>query len=348
MEDWLSQLEMEWTNEDMILNNNDVYMQFENHEQGMESLNEELALILGDDFPSPLSVETNISSPILPCNIPKVPSNLSISNEPIYHIANNNNNNNNNNNSNDNDNDNNDKNNNIATKLPQEGPNVLDGSNGKDQSKEKDGNNGKRKRKREPSQIHDHIMAERKRRELLGQLFIALSAILPGLKKVDKTSILGEAIKHLQQLKEKVKALEEAVATQNVKSMVIVKRSQLVVDNDDNNDDGNDNDKDKDDSSCTVEDHCRRDGGSGGGYPDIEVKVSNKTLLLTICCENRKGISAKIFGEVERHGIIILNSCIAPFGVSAFNVTIVAQTEKTDEKHVKNLVKGLHSILRTP
>lgn len=37
---------------------------------------------------------------------------------------------------------------------------------------------------RPPSQAQDHIIAERKRREKLSQKFIALSAIVPGLKKV--------------------------------------------------------------------------------------------------------------------------------------------------------------------
>jgi hypothetical protein len=37
---------------------------------------------------------------------------------------------------------------------------------------------------RNPIQARDHVMAERKRREKLSQRFIALSSILPGLKKV--------------------------------------------------------------------------------------------------------------------------------------------------------------------
>lgn len=37
---------------------------------------------------------------------------------------------------------------------------------------------------RNPIQAQDHVMAERKRREKLSQSFIALSAVLPGLKKV--------------------------------------------------------------------------------------------------------------------------------------------------------------------
>lgn len=40
--------------------------------------------------------------------------------------------------------------------------------------------------KHSQSQAHDHIVAERKRREKLSQRFIALSALVPGLKKVPK------------------------------------------------------------------------------------------------------------------------------------------------------------------
>ncbi|KAL0343429.1 UNVERIFIED_CONTAM: hypothetical protein Sangu_1230300 [Sesamum angustifolium] len=43
----------------------------------------------------------------------------------------------------------------------------------------------KRSRIRPPSQTYDHITAERRRREQLSQLFVALSTIVPGLKKVE-------------------------------------------------------------------------------------------------------------------------------------------------------------------
>ncbi|KAK9726327.1 hypothetical protein RND81_05G206300 [Saponaria officinalis] len=201
--------------------------------------------------------------------------------------------------------------------------------------------NDKKKRKREPSQTYDHIMAERKRREFLTQKFIALSAIIPGLKKVDKTTILIGAINYLQQLQQRVKALEEEVASkQNEETMMVIRRSQLVVDNDD------------DDSACTDDESSAFGGGGGGGcsykdnsLPHVEVKVANKSLLLTIHCKNQKGISSKIMGELENHEINVLNTNTIPFGNSAFNITIVAQTEKTEKKHVKKLVKAVLSIL---
>ncbi|KAK7317869.1 hypothetical protein RJT34_02453 [Clitoria ternatea] len=60
------------------------------------------------------------------------------------------------------------------------------------------------------------------------QSFIALSSLAPGLQKTDKASVLGDAIKYLKQLQEKVKAFEEE---QNMKtsleSVVIVKKTHL-------------------------------------------------------------------------------------------------------------------------
>ena len=41
------------------------------------------------------------------------------------------------------------------------------------------------------SQPQDHIIAERKRREKLSQRFIALSALVPGLKKVPNNVVIA-------------------------------------------------------------------------------------------------------------------------------------------------------------
>lgn len=49
----------------------------------------------------------------------------------------------------------------------------------------------KTSRVRPPSQTYDHIIAERKRREQLSQLFVALSTIVPGLKKVQSFSLIS-------------------------------------------------------------------------------------------------------------------------------------------------------------
>ncbi|XP_021754169.1 transcription factor bHLH18-like [Chenopodium quinoa] len=193
------------------------------------------------------------------------------------------------------------------------------------------------KRKRQPSQVQDHIIAERKRRELLSQMFISLSAIVPGLKKIDKISILGEAIKHMKELQEKVKVIENEVAKRTVESVVLVKG---IVD-------------DNVSSSSTMEDYCGHgssddDGGNSNGsetFSEIDVKVLGKTVLLRIYCEKRKEILAKLLAEIDKHHLVITNFSVIPFENLALNITIVAQMEGGFKKNVRDFATTLRNAL---
>ncbi|KAE8655843.1 putative Basic helix-loop-helix DNA-binding superfamily protein [Hibiscus syriacus] len=92
---------------------------------------------------------------------------------------------------------------------------------------------------RTPLHAQDHVIAERKRREKLCQRFISLSALIPGLKKTDKASVLGDAIKYLKQLQEKVKTLEEQAAKKAVESVIFVKKAQIYADDETSSSDEN-------------------------------------------------------------------------------------------------------------
>ncbi|KAK9670361.1 hypothetical protein RND81_13G196300 [Saponaria officinalis] len=176
--------------------------------------------------------------------------------------------------------------------------------------------NGKRKR-RDPEQVNDHILAERKRRQILAQRFIALSALVPGLKKADKTSILEEAIKHVKQMQEQIKLLEEeVVSNQAVRPMTV--SAQLIVDNNESN-----SSIDNNTNTCISGDTF--DGDQYTKLPEIEVKVSHKTVILRIYCVKRKGILGMVYDEVENCHMKILNCNVIAFESSALDITIVAQ-----------------------
>lgn len=69
-----------------------------------------------------------------------------------------------------------------------------------------------RKRGRKPANGREeplnHVEAERQRREKLNQRFYALRAVVPNVSKMDKASLLGDAVSYINDLRSKVQELE--------------------------------------------------------------------------------------------------------------------------------------------
>lgn len=69
-----------------------------------------------------------------------------------------------------------------------------------------------RKRGRKPANGREepltHVEAERQRRDKLNRRFYALRAVVPNVSKMDKASLLGDAVAYIEELKCKVKELE--------------------------------------------------------------------------------------------------------------------------------------------
>lgn len=59
----------------------------------------------------------------------------------------------------------------------------------------------------------NHVAAERQRREKLNHRFYALRSVVPNVSKMDKASLLADAVVYINELKGKVKQLESKVKT---------------------------------------------------------------------------------------------------------------------------------------
>ncbi|PPS12671.1 hypothetical protein GOBAR_AA07967 [Gossypium barbadense] len=180
---------------------------------------------------------------------------------------------------------------------------------------------------RTPLHAQDHVLAERKRRAKLSQSFISLSALIPGLKKTDKASVLGDAITYLKKLQDRVNVLEEQVAKKTMESVIFVRKTQIYAD---------------DETSSSDE---SVHGQSNNPFPEIEARVSDKDVLIRIHCKHNKGCISNIINEVEKLHLFVLNSHVLPFGQATLDITITAQMEAEFSMTAKDLVKSLRLAL---
>ncbi|KAE8647532.1 hypothetical protein Csa_003884 [Cucumis sativus] len=159
----------------------------------------------------------------------------------------------------------------------------------------------------------EHVIAERRRREKIRQNFIALSALIPGLIKRDKASVLGGAIKFVKELQERLKWAEEKEKEQKrvIKSVVFVKTINL--------------DSDFDNETFSLDENGGR--FSVRSVPTIETRVLEKDVLVRIHCKKHKGCYTSIVSEIEKLKLTIVNSCVFPFGQSRLDITIIAEME---------------------
>lgn len=115
----------------------------------------------------------------------------------------------------------------------------------------------------------------------------------------------------MKEMEEKVKTLEGQAAKEAAKEAVkeapepavSVKMSHLSVDGEESSD---------------APLSARR-------LPDIEARISEKTALIRIHCEDRKGVLIKALTEIEKHHLTVINTSSLPFSDRFLDITVMAQ-----------------------
>ncbi|KAG6540851.1 hypothetical protein Mapa_017781 [Marchantia paleacea] len=177
----------------------------------------------------------------------------------------------------------------------------------------------------------DHIMAERKRREKLSQRFIALSAIVPGLKKMDKASVLGDAIKYVKQLQDRVKTLEENTPKKGLRTVYTVKKQSRNASEEENTSENT--------TVTTVEDEEQT--------AEIEARMIEKNVLIKLHCEKKKGVLVKSLAELEKLHLVVVSANILSFSATALDLTFNAKVEEGSELTADDIVNALQKLFKT-
>uniref|UniRef100_A0ACD5Y013 Uncharacterized protein n=1 Tax=Avena sativa TaxID=4498 RepID=A0ACD5Y013_AVESA len=176
-----------------------------------------------------------------------------------------------------------------------------------------------------PAYAQDHIMAERKRRERINQRFIELSAVIPGLKKMDKGTILSQAVRHVKELQERVRSLEAAAGAStgtSIQTVVLVKKPCVVAPGDD-----------------------ERSPARFSALPEIEVKLSENNVMVRVHCEDGKGLVVRVLAEAEELHLRILHSNVMPFTPSTVIITIMAKVQEGFTIKTEEIVGSLNCAL---
>ncbi|CAN6228233.1 unnamed protein product [Urochloa humidicola] len=173
----------------------------------------------------------------------------------------------------------------------------------------------------------DHIVAERKRREKINQRFIELSTVIPGLKKMDKATILSDATRHVKELQEKLKALEGGGGgDRSIESWVLVKKPCITTPD---------------------EDSSPSSGMSRNPLPEIEAHLmdKDKMVMMRIHCEDGKGVAVRVLAEVDELHLSVIHANVTPFPASTLIITITAKVEEGFTVTADEIVGRLNSAL---
>lgn len=117
---------------------------------------------------------------------------------------------------------------------------------------------------------------------------------------MDKASILGDAIKYVKSLQDRLKTMEEC--TPKMVSISLQKSGGAA-----------------------------NGGNVGNGEsasaqePDIEVRMAGKNVLIRVHCEKRKSILLKILAELEKLQVTVMNANVLSFTEASLDLTITAQ-----------------------
>ncbi|KAG9442786.1 hypothetical protein H6P81_018640 [Aristolochia fimbriata] len=215
-----------------------------------------------------------------------------------------------------------------------------------------------------------NLVAERKRRKKLNDRLYALRALVPKITKMDRASILGDAIEFVKELQKQVKDLqdeleetpEEEAEKQNGNPSQLGTQNQDPVVHGDHNkspegsglviaEQGNarcsSSNKTSDASKHNPDSQSTEDKGQ---QMEVQVEVSQvngNEFFVKIFCENRAGGFVKLLEAMNSLGLEVTNANITTFRGLVLNVVKV---EKRDSELVQaeQVRESLIELTRNP
>ncbi|XP_075486623.1 transcription factor MYC2-like [Primulina tabacum] len=166
-----------------------------------------------------------------------------------------------------------------------------------------------RKRGRKPANGREeplnHVEAERQRREKLNQRFYALRAVVPNVSKMDKASLLGDAISYINDLKVKLQNVESD--KDDLRSQLESMKKELVA-------------KGSVTSPMSNDQKKSSSGGITAIDMDIDVKIIGWDVMIRVQCSKKNHPAARLMVALKE-----LNLDVHHASVSVVNDLMIQQ-----------------------
>ncbi|KAL1367089.1 hypothetical protein HN51_021160 [Arachis hypogaea] len=130
----------------------------------------------------------------------------------------------------------------------------------------------------------NHVEAERQRREKLNHRFYALRAVVPNVSRMDKASLLSDAVAYINELKAKIKDLESEKDNYQRKKKVKLETGDTM-----------DNQSTVTNSSTVVD----QEKCSNGVVAEVDVKIIGDDAMVRVQSENVNHPGARLMGVLR-------------------------------------------------